>query len=83
MATPYQEVAKAALMQWPPYYSEEEANAKIQTESVQELESQVYAMGSMKYAVLGIAKQAGLNEEKTTNFFEAVINGPEMLKYLK
>ena len=77
MATPYQEVANAALMQWPPYYLEEEANAKIQTESVQELESQVYAMGSMKYAVLGIAKQVGLNEEKTTKFFEAVINGPE------
>lgn len=77
MATPYQNVAKAALMQWPPYYSEEEANAKIQTESVQELESQVYAMDSMKYAVVGIAKQVGLNEEETTNFFEAVINGPE------
>ena len=34
-------------------------------------------MGSMKYAVIGIAKQAGLSEEETTKFFEAVINGPE------
>lgn len=76
MATPYQNVAKAALINWNGL-SEEEANIKIQTESVQELESQVYAMSSMKYAVVGIAKQAGLNEEETTNFFEAVINGPE------
>ena len=76
MATPYQNVAKAALINWNGL-SEGEANAKIQTESVQELESQVYAMDSMKYAVVGIAKQVGLNEEETTNFFEAVINGPE------
>lgn len=77
MATPYQNVAKAALMSWPPYLSEEEATRKIQTESVQELEGQVYAMGSMKYAVVGIAKQIGLGEDETTKFFEAVINGPE------
>lgn len=77
MATPYQNVAKAALMTWPPYYSEEKATAKIQSESVQELEGQVYAMSSMKYAVVGIAKQIGLSEEETTKFFEAVINGPE------
>lgn len=76
MATPYKNVAKAALINWNGL-SEEEANAIIQTESVQELENQVYAMGSMKYAVVGIAKQAGLNEEETTKFFEAVINGPE------
>lgn len=76
MATPYQNVAKAALINWNGL-SEEEANSKIQTESVQELEAQVYAMGSMKYAVVGIAKQIGLNEEETTKFFEAVINGPE------
>lgn len=76
MATPYQNVAKAALINWNGL-SEEEANAKIQTESIQELEGQVYAMGSMKYAVVGIAKQIGLSEEETTIFFEAVIKGPE------
>lgn len=76
MATPYQNVAKAALINWNGL-SEEEANAKIQTESIQELEGQVYAMGSMKYAVVGIAKQIGLSEEQTTKFFEAVIKGPE------
>ena len=46
MATPYQNVAKAVLINWNGL-SEEEANTKIQTESVQELENQVYAMGSM------------------------------------
>ena len=76
MSTPYQNIAKAALINWNGL-SEEEATAKIQTESVQELESQVYAMGSIKYAVIGIAKQISLSEEETTNFFEAVINGPE------
>ena len=76
MATPYQNVAKAALINWNGL-SEQEAEEKVQTESVKELESQVYAMGSMKYAVAGIANQIGLSGEETTNFFEAVINGPE------
>ena len=77
MATPYQNIAKSALMSWPPYLSEEEANTKIQTESVQQLEGQVFAMGSVKHAVIGIAKVIGLSEEETTRFFDAVINGPE------
>ncbi len=77
MATPYRNVAKAALMSWPPYYSEEEAEKKIQTESIQELESHVGAISSVKYAVIGIAKQIGFTEEETTKFFEAVVNGPE------
>lgn len=76
MATPYQNVAKAALINWNGL-SEQEAEKKVQTESVKELEAQVYAMGSMKYAVAGIANQIGLSGEETTNFFEAVINGPE------
>ena len=76
MATPYQNVAKAALMNWNGL-SEAEATQKIQTESVQELEGQVYAMGSMKYAVAGIAEQAKLSEEEALSFAKAVINGPE------
>ena len=76
MATPYQNVAKAALVNWNGL-SEGEAEVKIQNESVKELEEQVGAMNSIKYAVIGIAKQAGLNETETTNFFEAVVNGPE------
>ena len=76
MATPYQNVAKAALINWNGL-SEDEAISKINKESISELESQVYAMSSMKYAVIGISKQIGLSEEETTKFFDAVINGPE------
>lgn len=76
MATPYQNVAKAALINWNGL-SEDEAISKINNESISELESQVYAMSSMKYAVIGISKQIGLGEEETTKFFDAVINGPE------
>ena len=76
MATPYQNVAKAALINWNGL-SEDEAISKINNESISELESQVYAMSSMKYAVIGISKQIGLSEEETTKFFDAVINGPE------
>lgn len=76
MATPYQTVAKAALINWNGL-SEEEATKKINTESVSELESQVYALNSMKYAVVGLAKQINLSEEETIEFFEAVVNGPE------
>ena len=74
--TPYQNVAKAALINWNGL-SEEEAMSKIQSESVQQLEGQVYAMGSMKYATLGIAQQLGLNNEQIERFFNAIINGPE------
>ena len=77
MATPYREVAKAALIQWNGL-SEEEANKKIKTESIQELDNQVYAMDSVKYAVVGTAKQLGLSEEETLNFFDVVVNGPEI-----
>ena len=76
MPTPYQTVAKAALMNWNGL-SEEEATKKINTESVNELESQVYALNSMKHAVVGLAKQVNLSEEETLEFFEAVVNGPE------
>lgn len=76
MATPYQNVAKSALMNWNGL-TEEEATKKIQTESVDELESQVYAMDSIKYAIAGIAKQINLSEEETLRFFEAAVRGPE------
>jgi len=76
MATTYQKIAKAALINWNGL-SEEEATIKIQTESVQELEKQVNAMNSIKYAVIGIATQISLTNDETTNFFDAIINGPE------
>ena len=74
--SPYQTVAKAALMNWNGL-TEEQANQKIQTESVQELENQVYAMNSMKHAVLGITNELGLSEEETKQLWDAVIHGPE------
>ena len=76
MATPYQNVAKSALMNWNGL-TEEEAAKKIQTESVDELEGQVYAMDSIKFAIVGIAKQINLSEEETIKFFEAAVRGPE------
>ena len=39
------------------------ANLKIQNESVGELDNQVYALGSVKHAVVGIARQLDLNAE--------------------
>lgn len=74
--TPYQNVAKTALMNWNGL-TEEQANQKIQTESVQELESQVYAMSSMEHATLGVANELGLGEEEKEQLWNAVINGPE------
>ena len=82
MATAYQNIAKAALMNWNGL-SEEEANLKIQNESVGELDNQVYALGSVKHAVVGIARQLGLNAEETLAFFDATVNGPEDAEILK
>lgn len=79
MAIPYQNVAKAALINWNGL-SEEEAQRKIESESFQELENQVFAASSIKYAVIGISKQVGLTESETYDFFLAVINGPENAK---
>ena len=71
MATTYQNITKAALMNWK-RLSEEEANLKIQNESTAELDNQVYALGSVKHAVVGIARQLGLNAEteKAAGFTE-------------
>ena len=82
MATPYQNVAKAALINWNGL-TEEQAEFKIQNESVSELESQVYAIGSIKNAVIAIAKEVRLNEKDTLRFFDAVINGPEDAEIFK
>lgn len=55
MATPYQNIAKEALINWTGL-SAEEAEKKVTEESVSELEGQVYAMDSVKYAIAGITK---------------------------
>ncbi len=73
--TPYQEVAKEALMKWN-NYSEQQAEEKISRQTIAELEEEVYAMGSMKYAVIAIAKEIDLTDDETIQFFEAVVHGP-------
>ena len=82
MATPYRIIAKAALMSWPPYLSEEEATKIIENEEIQQLEDRVYAMSSVKWAVIGIAKQLNLSIDESTAFFDAVVNGPEDAKII-
>lgn len=76
MATPYQQIAKSALMNWIGL-SEAEADQKIATESVMELENQVYAMDSIKSALIGLAKVTQLLPEEAAQLTSAVINGPE------
>lgn len=76
MATPYQKIARAALINWNGL-SEEEANNKINNESIEELDSQVYAMDSVRFAVMGVSSMLGLTEEETTKLFNAVVYGPE------
>lgn len=76
MATPYQNIAKKALINWNGL-TEQEATEKINNETVEQLESQVYAMDSVKFAVIGIGKEIGLTEEEITNFFTVAVNGPE------
>ena len=76
MATPYQNIAKSALINWNGL-NVEEAEKKIQTETVQELEQQVGALSSVKYAVVGIGKQLNLSEEEAVSLFDAAVNGPE------
>ncbi len=70
---PYYQVAKQALMNWNGL-SEEEAKKVISSQSFDEIESQVYAKGSMDYAVEGIKVSAGLSdkdaEELSTFIYE-------------
>lgn len=73
MATVYQKIAKEALIKWNGL-SEEEAEKKVQTESIEELESQIYAKSSIKYAVKEIAKQLELSDEETLKFYESIFD---------
>ena len=82
MATPYKVIAKAALMNWNGL-SQEEAEFKIQNESVSELENQVYAIGSVRNAVYAIAKIVKLTDKESLYFLDATINGPENAEIFK
>ena len=60
---PYYMAAKEALMNWNGL-SEEEAVKKINTESFDEIEAQVYAQSSMEAAMEGIAKYIGIPKNR-------------------
>lgn len=72
--TPYRKAAASALMSWNGL-SQEEAEAKIKSESYDTLEGQVWASGSMKYAVQGLAKELNLTEEEATLLEQVVLGG--------
>lgn len=62
----YRQVAKSALMSWNGL-SEQEADKKVRTASFDELEGQVWASGSLNYAVDAIAKMYQADKEKLRN----------------
>lgn len=70
---PYYKVAKEALMSWNGL-SEEEAIKKIEESSFEEIEGQVWAKGSMDYAIDGITKACLLDEEGKEKLSEVVYN---------
>ena len=84
----YREIAKNALMNWNGL-SEKEASEKASKESVDELEGQVYAKGSITAAIDGIDQaleyfdKDGLDDELKTALAEGVINGEKNDKCFK
>ncbi len=72
--TPYRIVAKSALMSWNGL-SEQEAEERISKATHAELESEVWAEGSMKSAVRALSFNLSLTEEQTKNFEKAVLGG--------
>lgn len=73
MSTVYQNIAKSALMNWNGL-SEEEAESKIASESVEELKGQVYAMGSIGNAIVGVSRVLDLSREETEQLLKASID---------
>lgn len=68
---PYYQVAKQALMNWNGL-TEEQADKLIAESSFEEIESQVYAQGSMTYAITSIGKNLGLTDEELKEFEDEV-----------
>ena len=68
---PYYQVAKSALMNWNGL-SEEEAMKTIQQSSFEEVEGQVWAKGSMDYAIENILSKVELSEEQKDRFTKAI-----------
>ena len=73
---PYFQVAKQALMNWNSL-SEEAAEKIIETQSFDEIESQVWAKSSMDYAIDSIKKSLQLSDEEQKNLSEFVFNGKD------
>ena len=71
---PYYQVAKQALMNWNGL-SEEEAKKIVSTQTFDEIESQVYAKGSMDYAVEGIKDSLGLSDKDAAELSTFVYEG--------
>lgn len=80
MATPYQNIAKEALINWNGL-SAEEAEKKVTEESVNELEGQVFAMDSIKYAIAGITKELNLSEQQMEQLTQSTIYGPDTSEF--
>ena len=68
---PYYQVAREALIKWNGL-TDEQADKIIEESSFEEIESQVYAQGSMTYAVNAIGKKLGLNDEEIARFADEV-----------
>lgn len=72
--SPYHKVAKAALMNWNGW-SEEKAQNAIEILSVEELDSQVYAKGSMDAAIHYLGRKFGWPEDIVKAFSSIVYQG--------
>lgn len=92
---PYRKVAEKALYEWDYQYSMEDQEAALkrahedaETLAFEDLESKVYATGSMNYAIEGIAKYlkeqgVELTPDEIEQYSKAVFEGPENADVLK
>ena len=71
---PYYQVAKKALMNWNGL-SEEEAKKIVSTQTFDEIESQVYAKGSMDYAIEGMKSSLRLSDKDVSELSTFIYNG--------
>lgn len=73
MITPYRDVCKAALINWNGL-SEEDAEFVSSHKSIDELEKEVNAMSTVKYATIGLSKELKLSAKEGYDFFLSVIS---------
>lgn len=70
--TPYRQVAKEALMNWNGL-TESEADKIVLNATREELENQVWATGSMTYAVEALCKYLNLDQKQSQEFLQATL----------